>query len=232
MIQLRKSKDRGHVNHGWLDTYHTFSFANYYDPKHVGFRDLLVINEDRIQGGAGFGTHGHQDMEIITYMLEGDLAHKDSMGSGSVIKRGDVQRMSAGTGVTHSEFNGSEKNPAHFLQIWIAPKKVGLKPEYEERHFSSDEKTNRLKLIASSDGKEGSLRIQQEAAIYASLLDEDKSVELSLSKGRHAWVQIVRGAVELNGILLGDGDGAALSEEKGVALKARSASEFLVFDLS
>jgi redox-sensitive bicupin YhaK (pirin superfamily) len=231
MIQLRKSKERGHVNHGWLDTYHTFSFANYYDPKHVGFRDLLVINEDRIKGGQGFGTHGHQDMEIITYMLEGDLAHKDSMGSGSVIKRGDVQRMSAGTGVTHSEFNGSEKNSAHFLQIWISPKKAGLKPEYEEKHFSSDEKTNRLKLIASSDGREGSLRIQQEAAIYASLLDEGCSVELPLSKGRHAWVQIVRGSVELNGVLLGEGDGAAVSEEKGVALQAKSASEFLVFDL-
>jgi len=231
MITVRNSKDRGHANHGWLDSHHTFSFASYYDPRHTGFRDLLVINEDRVVGGAGFGRHSHQDMEIVSYVLDGQLEHKDSMGSGSVLKYGDVQRMSAGTGVLHSEFNHSKDKPVHFLQIWITPKADGIKPSYEERNFSKDEKKNRLKLIVSPEGADGSLRINQDAAIYASVLDEGKSVELTLNPGRHGWVQVARGTVEVNGIKLDEGDGAAISEESKLELRAERVSEVLIFDL-
>jgi redox-sensitive bicupin YhaK (pirin superfamily) len=231
MITVRKSKERGHANHGWLDSHHTFSFASYQDPNHTGFRDLLVINEDRVVPGAGFGTHGHRDMEIVSYVLEGALEHKDSLGTGSVLKPGDVQRMSAGTGVRHSEFNSSKENSLHFLQIWITPKEQGIKPAYDEKRFSSEEKKNRLRLIVSPDGKDESLRINQDVSIYASVLDEGKIVDLELKKGRHAWIQVASGAVEMNGIILEQGDGAAISEESKMVLRARLPSEFLVFDL-
>lgn len=231
MIQVRKSEERGHARHGWLDSHHTFSFANYYDPRFTGFRDLLVINEDRVQPGQGFGKHGHENMEIISYVLEGELAHKDSMGSGSVIRPGDVQRMSAGTGVRHCEFNHSEEKPVHFLQIWITPREEGLKPGYEEKRFTPEEKKNRLRLIVSPSGEEGSLTINQDAKLYASLLDEGKEVNYDLSSGRYGWVQVTQGSVELNGTLLKAGDGAAISDEKGLKLVAKNPAEFLLFDL-
>lgn len=231
MVTVRKSKDRGHANHGWLDTYHTFSFANYHDPRFTGFRDLLVINEDRISPGMGFGRHGHQDMEIITYVLEGDLEHRDSTGGGAVLTAGDVQHMTAGTGVHHSEFNHSKEKPVHLLQIWITPEREGLQPGYQDQRFPTEEKINRLKLIASSDGKDGSLRIHQDAAIYASILEEGKTVTLPCRRDRHGWVQVARGEVELNGVVLSQGDGAAISAEEELQLKARRFSEFLIFDL-
>lgn len=231
MIQVRKSKERGHANHGWLDSHHTFSFSNYYDPKYTGFRDLLVINEDRVSAGEGFGTHGHENMEIVSYVLDGELAHKDSMGTGSTLKYGDVQRMSAGTGVRHSEFNGSKEKPVHFLQIWITPKKDGIKPSYEEKKYSTEDKRNKLKLIVSPDGQDGSMKINQDAMIYASILDEGKDVSLKLAAGRYSWVQVARGSVELNGTVLHEGDGASISDEQKLELKAKKASEVLVFDL-
>jgi len=232
MIQVRKSKERGHAKHGWLDSHHTFSFSDYYDPKFTGFRNLLVINEDRVNPGAGFGTHGHKDMEIISYVLEGELAHKDSLGTGSVLKYGDVQRMSAGSGVRHSEFNGSKEKLVHFLQIWITPKKDGIKPSYEEKKYSVEDKQNKLKLIVSPDGKDGSLQINQDASIYASILEEGKDVSLSLANGRHSWVQVVRGSLELNGTVLSEGDGASISDVQKLELKAKKPSEVLVFDLA
>jgi quercetin 2,3-dioxygenase len=232
MIQVRKSKERGHAKHGWLDSHHTFSFSDYYDPKFTGFRNLLVINEDRVNPGAGFGTHGHKDMEIISYVIEGELAHKDSLGTGSVLKYGDVQRMSAGSGVRHSEFNGSKEKLVHFLQIWITPKKEGIKPSYEEKKYSVEEKQNKLKLIVSPDGKDGSLQINQDASIYASILEEGKDVSLNLANGRHSWVQVVRGSLELNGTVLSEGDGASVSDVQKLELKAKKPSEVLVFDLA
>jgi redox-sensitive bicupin YhaK (pirin superfamily) len=231
MINVRKSQQRGHARHGWLESYHTFSFANYYDPKHTGFRDLLVINEDRVQPGQGFGKHSHQDMEIISYVMEGELEHRDSMGTGSVIRPGDVQRMSAGRGVQHSEFNHSKEKLVHFFQIWIAPSKEGIKPSYEEKKFSSDDKKNRLRLIVSPTGEEGSLTIHQDAKLFASVLDEGKAVDYRLGPGRHGWVQVLRGGLELNGEPLSEGDGAAISEIKELNLVAKQASEVLVFDL-
>jgi redox-sensitive bicupin YhaK (pirin superfamily) len=231
MITLRKSNDRGHARHGWLESYHTFSFANYHDPKYTGFRDLLVINEDRVQPGQGFGTHGHKDMEIISYVLEGELAHKDSMGTGSVIRPGDVQRMSAGTGVRHSEFNHSKDKLVHFLQIWITPKEEGIKPSYEEKKFSSEEKKNNLRLIVSPEGESGSLGINQDARVYATLLDEGKEVSHDLRPGRHGWVQVVRGSVDLNGERMEEGDGASISDERALKLTARTPAEVLLFDL-
>jgi redox-sensitive bicupin YhaK (pirin superfamily) len=232
MIQVRKSKERGHAQHGWLDSHHTFSFSDYYDPKFTGFRNLLVINEDRVNPGAGFGTHGHKDMEIISYVLEGELAHKDSLGTGSVLKYGDVQRMSAGSGVRHSEFNGSKEKLVHFLQIWITPKKEGIKPSYEEKKYSVEDKQNKLKLIVSPDGKDGSLQINQDASIYASILEEGRDVSLNLANGRHSWVQVVRGSLELNGTVLSEGDGASVSDVQKLELKAKKPSEVLVFDLA
>ena len=189
MIQVRKSEERNHAKHGWLDSHHTFSFANYYDPQFTGFRDLLVINEDRVQPGQGFGKHPHENMEIISYVLEGELAHKDSMGTGSVIRPGDVQRMSAGTGVQHSEFNNSKEKPVHFLQIWIKPQKDGIKPSYEEKKFGAEDKRNRLKLIVSPNGEDGSLTINQNAKLYSGILEEGKEVTDALPPGRYAWVQ-------------------------------------------
>ncbi len=232
MITLRNAEARGHFDHGWLDTRHTFSFADYHDPDHMGFRGLRVINEDRVQPGEGFPTHGHRDMEIISYVLAGALEHKDSMGTGSVIRPGDVQRMSAGTGVLHSEYNHSPHEAVHFLQIWILPHARELAPSYEQTHFPEAEKRARLRLIASPDGQEGSVTIHHDARVYATVLDPGQSVTHPLAPGRHAWVQVARGAVTLNGIALGRGDGAAASRETTLTLTGTAPAEFLVFDLA
>ncbi len=234
MITLRPSAERGHANHGWLDTYYTFSFADYYDPRHMGFRDLRVINEDRISAGRGFGMHPHRDMEILTYIIDGELSHRDSMGRGASIKRNDVQRMSAGTGVMHSEVNQSDK-PVHLLQIWILPETEGLKPSYEDRTFPPEQKRNRLRLIASHDGRDDSTVIHQDAGVYASVLDSGKSVELELRPKRHAWVQLISGELEVNGAKLTKGDGAAISDENKLQITSignDGGAEFLVFDLA
>ncbi len=231
MIVLRKSEERGHANHGWLDTYHTFSFNTYYDPAHVHFRDLRVINEDRVAPGRGFGTHPHENMEILTCVLEGSLQHKDSMGTGSIIRPGDLQRMSAGTGVTHSEFNASRSEPVHLLQIWIFPEQEGLEPSYEQKTFPEFENQGRLRLVASQSGREGSLRIHQDVELYASILDPGKLVNHGLAPGRHAWLQVSRGAVSLNGFELRAGDGAAVSQETSLQIQARDKSDILLFDL-
>jgi redox-sensitive bicupin YhaK (pirin superfamily) len=231
MIQIRRSKARGHANHGWLDSHHTFSFGNYYDPNFTGFHDLLVINEDRVTPGNGFGTHGHKDMEIISYVLEGALEHQDSMGTGSVLRPGQVQRMSAGKGVRHSEFNHSETDPLHFLQIWITPQTKGIQPSYEEKDFSNEEKKNKLKLIVSPDGTSDSIKIHQNASIYASILDEGQSVTHTLSSGRKSWAQVISGTIELNGETLHTGDGAAIENIQNLKLTAKKLSEVLVFDL-
>ncbi|MGA2902868.1 MAG: pirin family protein [Candidatus Korobacteraceae bacterium] len=234
MITIRPSAERGHANHGWLDTHYSFSFSDYFDPRHMGFRDLRVINEDRISAGRGFGMHPHRDMEILTYIVDGELSHRDSMGRGATIKQHDVQRMSAGTGVMHSEVNQS-KGPVHLLQIWILPEAEGLKPSYEDRTFSREEKQNRLRLIASHDGRDGSTRINQDASVYASLLDSGKSVELDLKPRRHAWVQLISGQLDVNGSKLEKGDGAAISGESKLRIASTSgdgAAEFLLFDLA
>lgn len=232
MITIREAAQRGHANHGWLDTWHTFSFAGYYDPAHMGFRSLRVINEDRVQPGEGFGEHGHRDMEIVTYVLDGALAHDDSMGNGSVILPGDVQRMSAGRGITHSEFNHSKTERVHFLQIWILPERGGIVPGYEQRTFTDEEKHNRLCLIASRDGRQDSVRINQDVDLYACILDGGAAVEHTVLEGRHAWVQVVSGGVALNGRDLSAGDGAAVSQEQVLRFEARERSEFLLFDLN
>ena len=232
MIKIRPATERGHADHGWLDSYHTFSFADYYDPAHMGFRGLRVINEDRVEPGRGFGKHPHRDMEIISYVLEGSLEHRDSLGTGSVIQPGDVQRMSAGTGVTHSEFNASTSEPVHFLQIWLLPERSGLAPGYEQKRFDFDEQRGTLRLVASPDGNEGSLKINTDAKLYAGRLAAADSVELRLDAGRHAWVQVARGQVRVNGQELSAGDGAALSDEAALILVAIVPSEVLVFDLS
>lgn len=232
MIIRRPANERGHAQHGWLDSRHTFSFADYYDPQHMGFRALRVINEDRVEPGRGFGTHQHRDMEIISYVLEGSLAHRDSMGTGSTITPGDVQRMSAGTGVMHSEMNPSPTEPVHFLQIWLLPEQRGIKPGYEQKRFENDEKRGRLRLIASHDGRDGSITIHQDVDLYAAVLDAGQRASLALRPGRHAWVQVVRGAVALNGETLGQGDGAAVSEETALEVAATGAAEVLVFDLA
>ena len=232
MISIRKSEDRGHFDLGWLDTHHTFSFDQYYDPGFMAFRSLRVINEDRVQAGKGFPTHGHSDMEIITYVLEGALEHKDSMGTGSVIRPGDVQKMSAGTGVRHSEFNGSKTEVVHLLQIWIIPDKLGIKPDYEEKRFEDEEKRGRLRLIVSPDGAEGSITINQDARVYATLLGPSQQVVHDLGPNRNAWVQVARGAIELNGQSLVQGDGAAASLENALTIAGVEAAEVLLFDLA
>lgn len=232
MITIRKSADRGHLNHGWLDTYHTFSFDQYYDPDHMSFRSLRVINEDRVDAGRGFPTHSHRDMEIITYILSGALRHQDSMGNGSIIEPGDVQRMTAGTGVSHSEFNPSQSEAVHLLQIWILPNTRGLKPGYEQKAFSEEERKGRLRLIASADGREGSVTVNQDASIYASILEEGEEVTKSLDPQRHAWIQVARGEVEVNGKQLVQGDGAAVSEEEELKISATAPAEILLFDLA
>lgn len=232
MLTIRQADERGHADHGWLNSYHTFSFANYYDPKHMGFRALRVINEDRVQPGQGFGTHPHQDMEIISYVLEGGLEHKDSMGTGSVIRPGDVQRMSAGTGVTHSEFNTSKSELVHFLQIWLLPGKNGIQPSYEQKAFPRDQKQGRLKLVASPDGSDGSVTIHTDACLYAGLFGQGEGGSLELATGRHGWVHIARGSARINGRELNAGDAVALSQEPSVAVEGVDASEVLVFDLA
>jgi len=231
MITLRQAHERGHAQHGWLESYHTFSFADYYDPRHMGFRALRVINEDRVQPGRGFGTHPHRDMEIISYVLEGALEHKDSLGTGSVITPGEVQRMSAGTGVTHSEFNSSRSELVHFLQIWILPERAGLPPGYEQRAFPAGEKRGKFRLVASRDGREGSVTIHQAVDLYTSVFAPGEAVTHRLTPGRSAWVQVARGAVTLNDTALSAGDGAAVSEEPLLTVTAKDQAEVLLFDL-
>ncbi|HYA96568.1 MAG TPA: pirin family protein [Methylomirabilota bacterium] len=232
MIAIRRSAERGHFNHGWLDTFHTFSFGDYYDPKHVAFRSLRVLNEDVVAPNAGFPLHPHRDMEIITYILEGELRHGDSMGNGSVIRPGDVQRMTAGTGVRHKEYNASPADPVHLLQIWILPKKNGLTPSYEQKSFPAAEKQGHLRLVASPDGREGSVSIHQDAELYATFLAPAQTVRHALQPGRSAWVQVADGEIQLNGERLKAGDGAAVSGEKAVELSGISDAEVLVFDLA
>jgi len=232
MVTVRKAKERGHFNHGWLDTYHTFSFADYYDPSEMGFGALRVINEDKVEPGRGFGMHGHRDMEIITYILEGALEHKDSMGNGSVIRPGDVQRMSAGTGVRHSEFNPSRDKRVHLLQIWIEPKFTGVRPSYEEKQFGPGEKKGQLRLIASPDGREGSVTIHQDAYVYASMLDGEDTVTHRLAPGRRAYVHAARGSVDLNGTPLTGGDGAKITGENELTFSSAAKAEVLLFDLA
>jgi len=230
MITIRKAEERGHFNHGWLDTYHTFSFADYYDPRNMGFRALRVINDDRVEPGAGFGTHPHRDMEIITYVLDGELAHKDSMGNGSTIRPGEVQRMSAGTGVRHSEANPSPAQWLHLLQIWILPERNGIAPSYEQKYFEPAERQGRLRLVASPDGAEGSVSIHQDVRLYATLLDDGQEVAHTFDKGRYGWLHVARGVANVNGIELGAGDGAAISDEAKITINGDG--EVLLFDLN
>jgi len=228
---LRRAGDRGHANHGWLDSFHTFSFADYHDPSHMGFRALRVINDDTVAPGRGFGAHPHRDMEIVSYVLDGALAHRDSTGSGSVIRPGDVQRMTAGTGVVHSEQNPSQTEPVHFLQIWLIPSERGLPPGYEQRTFPIEERTGRLRLVASPDGRDGSVTIHTDAQVHAGVLEAGQAATLPLAPGRHAWVHVARGAARVNGHDLRAGDGLALSDEPRVQLEGLDRGEILVFDL-
>jgi redox-sensitive bicupin YhaK (pirin superfamily) len=231
MLTIRRASERGHANFGWLDTHHTFSFGHYFDPSKMGFSDLRVINEDRVKAGEGFPSHSHRDMEILSYVLEGGLEHKDSSGGGGVIRYGTVQRMSAGRGVTHSEFNASRTEDVHFLQIWIEPAKKGLPASYEERRFDVDEKKGRLRLIASPHGQNGSLTVQQDARVFATVVDKGESVTHRFAPGRKGWVQVARGRVRLNDVELRAGDGAALSDEPAVTIAGQEPSEVLLFDL-
>ena len=232
MITLRKSADRGHAEHGWLDSFHSFSFADYHDPAHMGVGNLRVINEDRIAPGTGFGTHGHKDMEIISYVMQGNLAHKDSMGNVKGIPPGDVQRMSAGTGVQHSEFNHAEGQTTHFLQIWIEPNVKGIAPGYEQKTFGAEEKRGKLRLVASSDGAEGSVTVHADAKIYAGLLDGDETAALTLNPARKTYVQLVKGGLQVNGQTLTQGDAALLQQESQLQLAKGQGAEVLVFDLA
>jgi redox-sensitive bicupin YhaK (pirin superfamily) len=229
MMTIRRADERGHADHGWLDTHHTFSFADYYDRQHMGFGPLRVLNDDTVTGGEGFPPHSHRDMEIISYVLEGALEHKDSLGTGSVIRPGDVQRMSAGPGVTHSEYNASSTEPVHFLQIWILPQRPGLPSGYEQKHFADDEKRGRLRLVASPDGAEGSVRIQQDARMFATLLGSAEAVQHDL-RGRKAWLHVARGTAEVNGQRLQAGDGAALEGEPALSISSPDSGEVLLFD--
>jgi redox-sensitive bicupin YhaK (pirin superfamily) len=231
MFTIRKANERGHADHGWLNTYHTFSFADYYDPEHMGFRDLRVINEDRVQAGQGFPTHPHRDMEIISYVLEGALEHKDSMGNGSFIVPGEVQRMSAGTGITHSEFNHSRSELVHFLQIWILPDRDSVTPGYEQKYFPDEEKRGKWRLIASADGREGSVSIHQDVNLYAALLEAGEVVVHSIPQNRHAWLQVARGQIVVNGQKMSYGDGLAVSRDERLAVSGDVSAEILLFDL-
>ena len=231
MISLRKSSDRGHADHGWLHSQHSFSFADYYDPQQMGWGPLRVINEDRVEPGKGFGTHGHRDMEIISYVLAGELQHKDSMGNGTVIRPGDVQRMSAGTGVQHSEFNPSPDSPVHFLQIWIEPAARGMSPSYEQKFFAPEDKRGQLRLLASQDGRAGSVTVHRDADLYASRLAPGEQVSHRLAAGRRAYLHLIRGAVRLNGVALATGDAARIEAEEELAIAAEAESEVLLFDL-
>jgi redox-sensitive bicupin YhaK (pirin superfamily) len=232
VIKIRKADKRGHFDFRWLNTFHTFSFGDYYDPAFMGFRSLRVINEDFVHSGRGFPTHAHRDMEIITYILEGSLEHRDSMGNGSVIRPGDVQRMTAGTGVSHSESNPSREQSVHLLKIWILPDQGGLKPGYEQKAFSAEQKQGRLCLVASEDGRDGSVTIHQDASVYATVLAAGDEVVHNLAPGRHAWPQVARGAVTVNGEDLDQGDGAAASNEETVTITGRESAEVLLFDLA
>lgn len=231
MLEVRKSEERGVADFGWLDSRHTFSFGHYFDPQQVGFGPLLVINEDRVKPGEGFGTHGHRNMEIVSYVLDGALEHKDSMGNGSVLRYGDVQRMSAGSGVRHSEYNHSREEDVHFLQIWIEPNVSGTEPGYEEKHFDAASKQGRLRLIASPDGRDGSVSIRQDASMYVSILNGDDAVEHRVAAGRTVYVHVARGRLQVNGIALKSGDGLKISDESVVALSGAEAAEVLLFDL-
>jgi quercetin 2,3-dioxygenase len=231
MITVRRANERGHANHGWLDSFHTFSFAGYQDPAHMGFRNLRVINEDRVAPGQGFGTHGHSDMEILSYVLGGALEHRDSMGTGSTIRPGDVQRMSAGSGVTHSEFNASKTEPVHFLQIWILPSARGIAPGYEQKTFSENDKRGKLRIVASPDGREGSVTVHADALIYAGLFANGETAMLPLPAGRNAWVHVVRGTLRVNGTSLAAGDAVSLCEEASIQIDGGDGAEVLLFDL-
>ena len=231
MLELRKADERGYADHGWLRSFHSFSFADYYDPRHTGFGPLVVINEDRVQPGKGFGTHGHRDMEIVSYVLEGALEHKDSIGNGSVIRPGDVQRMSAGTGVRHSEFNPSPREGVHFLQIWIEPSVAGIPPGYEEKHFDAASKRGRLRLVAAPDGRDGAVKIHQDACLYATLLDGAERVVHALAPGRRGYVHVARGRVTANGQPLGAGDALKATDVPEIVLEHGTGAEVLVFDL-
>jgi redox-sensitive bicupin YhaK (pirin superfamily) len=232
MIQTRKAADRGHANHGWLNTYHTFSFSSYRDPRFMGFRSLRVMNEDWVAPGQGFGTHPHQDMEIVTYVLEGALEHKDSMGNGEVLRPGEFQRMTAGTGITHSEFNPSEADPVHLYQIWLYPEKKGLTPSYEQKNFPASGMDGQLRLVASPNADDGSLLIHQDARIYLSKLGVGKQVIHEVAPNRHAWLQVLRGTVTLNGEPLNTSDGAAVSDESSLTIQATTDAEIMLFDLA
>ena len=233
MIIVRPAQERGNANFGWLDSKHTFSFGSYYDPNYMGFADLRVINEDKVQPGKGFGTHSHKDMEIISYVLEGELKHKDSIGNGSVIRPGDVQRMSAGTGIAHSEFNASNTDGVHFLQIWILPQTKGIQPSYEQKHFSVEDKQGKLKLVASPDGRDNSVTIHQDANLYVAVLNNGDRVNHSSDNNRSLWLQVTRGSVDINGKSLGTGDGAGITQETEIEIVATSDNtEVLLFDLT
>jgi len=233
MISVRKSADRGVGRHGWLTTHHTFSFANYYDPKHMGFRELRVINEDTVAPGRGFGAHQHDNMEIISIVMEGALAHKDSTGGDGVLRRGEVQRMSAGTGVVHSEFNGSEREPVHFFQIWILPSEDGIKPGYEQKLFPEEERRGKLQLLVAPGGPDGALNIHQDVRLYSAILGQNDRVEHAIGEGRAAWIQVARGSVEVNGVKLQKGDGAAIEDESALTISGTEPdAEVLLFDLN
>ena len=232
MIRIRKARDRGHFNFGWLDTYHTFSFGDYYDPSFMGFRSLRVINEDFVHAGRGFPKHSHRDMEIITYILEGGLEHRDSMGNGSVIRPGDVQRMTSGTGVSHSEANPSAENSVHLLQIWIIPQERGLTPGYEQKFFSDEQKQGSLCLIASAEGRDGSVMVNQDVSVYGAVVDNGQAVNHQLAPNRHAWIQVARGGVVVNGEKLDQGDGAAISGESKLTITGQNRAEILLFDMA
>jgi redox-sensitive bicupin YhaK (pirin superfamily) len=231
MQQIRRSEERGFADHGWLKSFHTFSFADYFDPQHVDFGPLRVINEDRVEAGAGFGTHAHRDMEILSYVLSGALAHKDSIGNGSTIRPGDVQRMSAGRGVQHSEFNASNSEPVHFLQIWIMPNARGIEPGYEERHFSAQDRRGRLRLIASPDRADGSVLIHQDARVYAGLFDAEENASLAIEPGRRVYLHVARGRINADGVALSSGDALKLTDTATLQLREAHAAEVLVFDL-
>lgn len=231
MITLRPAAERGHFNHGWLNTYHTFSFSEYHDPRHVHFRALRVINEDFVAPGQGFGTHPHRDMEILTYVLEGALEHRDSLGTRGVIRPGDVQRMSAGSGILHSEYNHSKTEPVHLLQIWIMPESRGIEPGYEQQHFSTAQRQDRLRLVASPAPRDGAVKIHTDAEVYAAVLSAGKEVMHTLAESRGAWIQVARGSVDVNGKVLAQGDGAAVENEAEVRIRAAADAEILLFDL-
>jgi redox-sensitive bicupin YhaK (pirin superfamily) len=232
MLLIRRADDRGHADHGWLDTYHTFSFADYYDPQHMGFRSLRVMNEDRVASGQGFGMHSHHDMEIVTCVLEGALQHRDSLGNGEILRPGEFQRMTAGTGIRHSEFNPSAEEAVHLYQIWLLPERKGLKPSYEQKAFAADEQQNRLRVVASRDGRDGSLTIHQDADIFLATLAPGRELSHRLRPGRHAWLQVLKGAAEANGTALSTSDGAAVSDEPELTIRSSAGAEIMLFDLA